>query len=295
MKVSRGSVHKYLDMTLDFSSKHVVKVSMCEYVDEIIKAWDKACLKFDDGFTVVKSQTKIKTAAPDDLFKIDEEAVKLEPAASKCFHNIVAKTLYVTKRAKPDTAVAVAFLTTRVREPDVDDWRKLRHLVEYLCSTRNLPLVLGANNTGVLSWYVDASFAVHPNMRGHTGRELTMGTGFPLVSSTKQKLNTRSLTESELVGVDDVFPQILWARLFLKAQGFKVVDNVIHQDNKSTILLERNGRASSSKRTNHIKIWYYVVTDRISKRDVSIEWCHTSQMVADFLTKPLHGKVFCMF
>ncbi len=96
----------------------------------------------------------------------------------------------VTKRARPDTCLSVAFLTTRVRAPDRDDWEKLRHLVEYLKRDRARPLVLGAENDGLLLWYVDASFAVHPNMRGHTGGGLTMGRGFPISASTKQKLNT---------------------------------------------------------------------------------------------------------
>ena len=61
--------------------------------------------------------------------------------------------------------LAVAFLTTRVKAPNEDDWRKLRHLVEYLKSTRDLPLVHGALNTGVLHWHVDASFATHPDER----------------------------------------------------------------------------------------------------------------------------------
>jgi hypothetical protein len=73
-----------------------------------------------------------------------------------------------------------------------------------------------------------------------------MGKGFPIVSSTKQKLNTRSSTESELVGVDDMMSSILWTRYFLKAQGYHVNDNIIFQDNKSTMLLEWNGKASSS-------------------------------------------------
>jgi len=109
-------------------------------------------------------------------------------------------------------------------------------------------LVIGANGTGVLSWYVDASFAVHPDMRGHTGGAMTMGRGFPLDKSTKHKLNTYSSTESEIVAVDDLILQILWARLFMRAQGFKVRDNILYQDNKSAMLLEMNGRASSSKR-----------------------------------------------
>ena len=193
---------------------------------------------------------RIATAAPDDLFKVDEDAVKLEQAAAKSFHNITAKAIYVTKRA-------IAFLTTRVKEPDIDDWRKLRHLIEYLRATRELPLILGADGTGVLSWYVDASFAMHPDMRGHTGGAMTMGRGFPLDKSTKHKLNTRSSTESEIVAVDDLIPQILWVRLFMKAQGFKVRDNILYQDNRSSILLETNGRASSSKCTKHINIRCY--------------------------------------
>ena len=87
-------------------------------------------------------------------------------------------------------------------------------------------MILGAEGLRVLSWYVDASFAVHPDMRGHTGGALTLGRGFPLVKSTKQKLNTRSSTESELVAVDVLIPQILWARLFMTEQGIEVRDNI---------------------------------------------------------------------
>lgn len=105
------------------------------------------------------------------------------------FHNIVAKALYLVKQARPDASIAIAFLTTRVCSPDVDDWQKLEHLVEYLQSTVNMPLILGGNESGVLNWYVNASFAVHANMRGHTRGGLTMGRGFPIVSSAKQKLN----------------------------------------------------------------------------------------------------------
>ena len=173
--------------------------------------------------------------------------------------------------------------------------RKLEHLVEYFKSTTDMPLVLGADSSGILRWFVDASFAVHPNVRGHTGGGLTMGRGFPIITSTKQKLNTRSSTESELVGVDDMMPSILWTRQFLKSQGYKVNDNVIFQDNKSTMLLERNGKSSSSKRTKHINVRYFFITDRISKGEVRVEWCPTKDMIADFMSKPLQGHLFKKF
>ena len=66
-----------------------------------------------------------------------------------------------------------------------------------------------------------------------------------------------------MVGVDDMLPQILWTRYFLIAQGFKVDDNVLYQDNQSAMKMENNGRSSSGKRTRHINIRYFFITDRV--------------------------------
>jgi hypothetical protein len=79
------------------------------------------------------------------------------------------------------------------------------------------------------------------------------------------------------------------------AQEIKGIDNILYQDNKSAILLETNIWASSSKQTKHIEIWYYYVADHIAKGDLSVVWCPTNKMIADFLTKPLQGKVFQQF
>ena len=64
------------------------------------------------------------------------------------------------------------------------------------------------------------------------------------------------------------------------------------QDNQSAILLENNGRASSSRRTKHLNIRYFFITDRIKKGELKIKYCLTDDMVADFFTKPLQGKKF---
>ena len=84
---------------------------------------------------------------------------------------------------------AIAFLSTGVREHDIDDWRKLHQLVEYVQAKSDMPLILGEDKSSTLEWYIDASFAVHTNMHGHTGGGLTMGRGFSIVCLTKQKLN----------------------------------------------------------------------------------------------------------
>ena len=59
--------------------------------------------------------------------------------------------------------------------------------------------------------------------------------------------------------------------------------------------MEKNGQVSSSKRTKHIKIRYYYVADRIAKGDLLVVWFPTDKIIADFLTKPLQGKVFKQF
>jgi len=61
-----------------------------------------------------------------------------------------------------------------------------------------------------------------------------------------------------------------------------VSDNILYQDNKSAILLEKNGRKSSSKRTKHIEVWYYYVADRIAKGDLTVVWCPTDKMTQIF-------------
>jgi hypothetical protein len=286
MAMSRGKIHKYLGMTLDYTIRGQVKITMFDYIDEILAAFDKA---------EPKGGGTMSSAAPESLFKVDESCKKLKQDKAVEAHNLVAKTLYATKRARPDTCTTITFLTMRVQAPDKDDWTKLIHLMSYIRGTHTMPLILSANGSGILKWWVDASFAVHPYMHEHSGGGLSLGRGFPIVSSTKQKLNTRSSTETEIVGADDFMPAICWTHYFMKAQGYGVKDNILFQDNKSSILLEKNGKASSSKHTKHINIRYFFITNRVNKEEVSMVWCPSGDMIGDYATKPLQGALFRKF
>jgi len=129
-------------------------------------------------------------------------------------------------------------------------------------------------------------------MCSQTGATLSLGRGSPFSMSVHQKINTKSSTKAELVGVSDTLSIVLWTRNFLLEQGFTVKDNMIYQDNQSTILLEKHGYASSRQRTCHINICYFFITDQIKSGEVSIQYCPTSEMLADFFTKPLQGTQF---
>ena len=94
---------------------------------------------------------------------------------------------------------------------------------------------------------------------------MTLGAGKSMAMSKAHKLNTKSSTEAELVGVYDALPDILWRKYFLEAQGYKIEHNVLLQDNKSTILLATNGVMSSSKKTKHIRHRFFLIRTRLSQ------------------------------
>ena len=73
--------------------------------------------------------------------------------------------------------------------------------MKYIGVIGNLPLILSTNVSGFLMWWNDLSYAVHINMRVHTGGGLSMGGGFPIVDLTRMELNTCSSTESDIDGV----------------------------------------------------------------------------------------------
>ena len=82
---------------------------------------------------------------------------------------------------------------------------------------------------------------------------------------------------------------------FFEAQGFNVKMTIIYRDNTSSMKLEENGKASSGKRTRHLNIKYFYITDLIKRGEVKIEYCPTDAIVADFMTKPLIGAKFFLF
>ena len=119
----------------------------------------------------------------------------------------------------------------------------------------------------------------------------TLGEGCIASGSTKQKINTRSSTESELVGVDDYVSPVLWYSLFITAQGFDIKP-FVHRDNTSSLKLEVNGKASSGKRTRHFNIKYFYITDLIKRGLIQAVYCPTKLMMADYMSKPLTGTLF---
>ena len=282
----RGKKFDYLGMILDYSEKGKVKIDMTSYVKNMLESFPVKLSKMDT----------VRTPASDNLFNQGQKPrKKLNKQKAEIFHTTVAKGLFLAKRARPDIQPTIAYLCTRVKEPDEGDWEKLIRLLRYLNGTQETKLVLSAEKLSVIKWFVDAAFAVHTDFKSHTGAVMTFGQGAVQSLSRKQKLNTKSSTDAELVGADDAAVMILWTMLFLEAQGYKVEKNVLYQDNKSAILLEINGKKSAGKRSRALNIRYFFLTDQVEKGNLTIEYCPTDEMIGDYMTKPLQGEKFRKF
>ena len=129
-------------------------------------------------------------------------------------------------------------------------------------------------------------------MRGHTGGVLTLGRGIVQGKATKQKLNTKSSTESELVGASDYIPWTVWAKRFLAEQGYKLRRNIFYQDNQSAMRMESNGQKSCGEKSRHIHIRYFFIKDVLKRENIELIHCPTERMIADYYTKPLQGSLF---
>ena len=107
----------------------------------------------------------------------------------------------------------VSLLCTRVKSPGRNEWSRLVIMMKFLNGTVDDKLTLSAgDDIHNIKWYIDSAFAVHPDFKSHTGGVMMFENGKGDIEnvSTKQKTNTDSSTITELVGVHDVLPLVLW-------------------------------------------------------------------------------------
>jgi hypothetical protein len=167
LSMHTGCKHNYLGVDMEFNDDGTLEASMITYLKNVIS-------KFPEIIT-----GKSATPAADHLFTIrdEKEAKPLDEEQALAFHHTVAQVLFMAARVRRDIQTAVAFLTTRVKNPDKDDWGKLKQMLKYLNGTKYLKLQLSVDNLGLLKWFVDTSHNTHWDCTGHGGAMFTMGRG----------------------------------------------------------------------------------------------------------------------
>ena len=111
------------------------------------------------------------------LFTVREDTHRklVDEDRNTTFHHSVAQILFPASCVSKDIQLAVVFLTTRVRNPDKDDWRKLLLVLKYIRLNIHIPLILRVDKLKIVKWWVEASYAMHPSCRSHTGAKISLG------------------------------------------------------------------------------------------------------------------------
>jgi hypothetical protein len=149
-----GIGHDYLGMILSYHpDERKISLNMKKYIGACIEGFE------EENNVQIK---KVLTPASSNLFKIrnDSEREILKEKHKSEFHSTVAKLLFVAKRGRPVILLAESFLTTRVQNPDLDDWKELIRILGYLKETLDLELTISCSSLDSLTWYIDGSYAV---------------------------------------------------------------------------------------------------------------------------------------
>lgn len=205
LTVTKGDIQTFIGIKMRFLKNKKVAINMRDYILEAIE---------DFGEDVSKV---VSSPAARWLFTVNKKARKLSGKRLEKFCSIVAKLLWIILRGRPDCAPAISFLCTRVKSPDIDDWKKLTCLLCYLQQTIDDERIIGADDLTRMQTFIDSLHAVHEDMRGHTGGAITFGTGIINSKSSKQKMNSRSSNETEVIGNSEYLPYNIWFEYFMEA------------------------------------------------------------------------------
>jgi hypothetical protein len=178
----------YLGMLITIE-KGVVTVDMRYYLGKILSEHNNLPVATNPGAK--------------NSFMVDEGSLLLDDKSKKVFHTIVAKLLYLSKRARPDVIAVVGFLCTRVKGPTEEDMKKLKKVLRYLKGTEEWIMKVRPEGMFRVEAYVDASFSAHPDGKSQSGIVVRVGRASVYFGSKKQKCVSKSPTEAELVALSD--------------------------------------------------------------------------------------------
>ena len=212
--MTRGKAHTFLGMKIVHRDDRHFSLGMKPFLEQTIDEFGEEPMK-------------ASTPARSDLFDVDESKPLVDEHKKKLFHRLVHRTMFCAGRGRKDFEATTSFLSKRPNFCNEDDCCKLRRMARCARDAKELEAPIGAEDIGRLIAFIDASHAVHPSMRGHAGGAIAFGIGVLESDSKMQKSNTRSSTESEIVGVSDMLPKVSCVQLFVEAQGHPLKENII--------------------------------------------------------------------
>uniref|UniRef100_A0AAV1TGV6 Integrase catalytic domain-containing protein n=1 Tax=Peronospora matthiolae TaxID=2874970 RepID=A0AAV1TGV6_9STRA len=254
-------------------------VTMCQrrYVDDVLKRF---------GMDECKA-----VASPVDV------SSRLVPSnsASKVdvpFREAVGALMHLTTATRPDIAYAVSFVSRFMEKPQEEHWVAIKRIFRYLQGTKMHGICYKPSAKIDFRGYSDADWAGDLADRKSTSGYVFMLLGAPVSwGSKKQPSVSLSTSEAEYIALSLAIQEGKWINRLLceimAAANEEGPELVIREDNQSCIKMTKN--PVNHGRAKHIDIKYHHIRDEVKRGEVKLEYCETTLMLADIMTKGLHG------
>ena len=212
------------------------------------------------------------------------------------YRSLVMSLRYLTM-AMPECLFHTSYLASKQGRPTEKHWAAAIHVLKYMLGACETPMCYGACGPEPrLDVYTDASFRTHSDTKSHSGKVIFLGTcgGSIFSASGKQHCVTSSTCDSEMIPFEECTYMASYLRDVLIELGVKV-QMVIHwEDNTSCLHLTKHGTREYAKKRKHIISKIYSAKEYFDDpdNDATALHCRTEEMIADILTKDLHGAIF---
>jgi len=204
----------------------------------------------------------------------------------KQYQSNVGSQMYAMLCTRPDLAHVISQISQYSTNPSTIHESAAKRSLRYLNGTRNFGITYDGKRGLILEGYSDADWGAGEDRKSISGYIFSLAGGAISWSSKKQSTMALSTTEAEYIALVQAAKESIWIQRLLQELGYTATNsNVIYGDNQGSIALANNPEYHA--RTKHIDIQYHFIRECIQTGKIALEYCPTSDMVADGMTKAM--------
>ena len=283
-KISRQPINDvvFLGMHIKKLAHDDIQVDQYSYIDEILSDHDITTSSITPASTSINNDHRSDSSPSDD------------PSG---YRSLNMQLMYAATRTRPDILFATSTLATRSHNPTDIDHERLTKILQYMHGTRHHLLTFSSAGPLNPHAYVDASFNLHWDAKGHTGFAIKPcpNSAAILIKCVKQKSVADSSTEAELLALHEAIKHISWIADVYAELGFNVTPINVYQDNKSAITICSREVINYKGRSKFFNRKLFGIHEYIDNNTVELVYMGTEDMVADMLTKAMASNKFRKF
>jgi transposase InsO family protein len=201
------------------------------------------------------------------------------------YQQAVGSLNYLATCTRPDLAFAISQVARKMHQPTEEDWLAVKRIFRYLQATKSHGLHYSSKRSNLIG-YSDASYAPEETDRKSvSGYVYLMNGGAISWKSKRQPIISLSSMEAEYIALSAASKESMWLHKIQKDLYIKPEPMIIREDNQATIKMANN--IINNDRSKHIDVRYHFIREKVSNNILQLEYCQTSDMVADIFTKPL--------